>query len=262
MTDLGPTPRRDPLSYPGRPFTAPAVVTLGGGAAPRIVPLDGRADDAAVDEVLALAGATPLAARFAVAAIGSNASLAQLAHKYIDAREPVVFAQRPVELNGVDVGYAPIAAGYGAVPATPVRRPGAVTRTVVHYLDAAQVERLDETEAGYVRVALAEFMHEATSRPLAAGAVDLYVALAGYLADGDEPWLLGEGDGRLDQLGVVARLLGPGAGGRAEVARLVSDMVAVPADPAATADGSRLAALLVDAIALSGAERPRPDLPG
>jgi hypothetical protein len=90
--------------------------------------------------------------RYAVLAIGSNASPTQLTRKFSGGRFvdpsspdgciPVIAA----EVDGVDVVYGAHVAGYGALPATLVDTPGSCAHVFVTWLTTAQLERMNETE--------------------------------------------------------------------------------------------------------------------
>jgi hypothetical protein len=90
--------------------------------------------------------------RYAILAIGSNASPAQLTRKFSDDRFvdpsspngciPVLTA----EVDEVDVVYGAHLAGYGALPATLLETPGACAHVFVTWLTPLQLERMNETE--------------------------------------------------------------------------------------------------------------------
>lgn len=82
--------------------------------------------------------------RFAVLAVGSNASPEQLARKFADSRDviPTVRA-RLVDHSVVFAGHI---AGYGSIPATLHHTPGAVVQLWVNFLTAQQLEKMDATE--------------------------------------------------------------------------------------------------------------------
>lgn len=128
-------------------------------AAPRA---DGRRypgawpDDSCVvtfDDVRPLPGPVPELARDRqpVLAVGSNASPAQLRHKYLDHPDDLGIAMSRAHVSGLFVGFTPWRAGYGAYPATPVLEAGATTELMVQWLDHAQLADLDATEGGYTR---------------------------------------------------------------------------------------------------------------
>lgn len=213
------------------------------------------AEGLSVDARLSAMSAAPLSERIPVLAIGSNACLAQMAHKYIRSDERLVYVQIPVAVSGLDVGYASIVAGYGAVPATAVPSAPAPAMSpdltiALQYLDADFVKQLDQTEIGYQRISVGA-VHGVSVRTRDGERlewVDVYVATGGVLGDDAGIWLLGDGVGRLDQAEVMGRLLGIS---RAEVAPMVANSVTVPDDPAAIADGGELTRLLRKAIAAS-----------
>lgn len=87
-----------------------------------------------------------------VLAIGSNASPAQLRHKYRDTGIPVVMPLVKARVEGLAPGVAPIVTSSGYVPATPILGPDLVDELFVQWLDTYQLSLLDETEQGYERL--------------------------------------------------------------------------------------------------------------
>jgi hypothetical protein len=161
-------PRRDPVRHALRyPFRTPgrACLVTREGARP-LVP-----DDAAT------AGRRPLLAA------GSNASPARLREKLGDALGRSGILLVPAEARGLAVVHSAHLAAYGAVPATVLPCPGAVSRVFVLWLTEAQVARLDGTEALGVnyrreRLTWPDLHPEVGPRP---AACDAYVSLHGPL---------------------------------------------------------------------------------
>ncbi|MFG2180416.1 hypothetical protein ACGFLS_17050 [Streptomyces abikoensis] len=154
-------PSLRPLTYPGRPATGPALLT-----GPELLPLtpgpmplggwrmDG-ADGPPLDPALAALGREPADRRHPVLAVGSNASPAQLAHKFaaaggLSAVVPLV----PVRVGGVAVGCSGHIGRHGYVAAAPYAAPGARTTLVAGWLDGHQLAVVDATEFNYRRVLL------------------------------------------------------------------------------------------------------------
>jgi hypothetical protein len=158
--DAGPAPRTDPLTYPGR--WPPRSILHTDQA---LLPLDMLADRplglarvgraTTLDEMLLLCGSARADERTPVLAVGSNASPAQLRHKYRPAGIPSVMPMVRAWVEGLAAGVAPVVARAGYVPATPVLGPDLGDELFVQWLDPAQLARLDATEGNYRRVLLA-----------------------------------------------------------------------------------------------------------
>lgn len=125
-------PRADGRRYPGAWPQASCVVTF--------------------DELLPLTeipvGAEP------VLAVGSNASPAQLRHKFLAEPGMLRLPMSRARVRGLFVGFTPWRAFYGAYPATPVLDPAAETELMVQWIEPAQLARIDQTETGYTRTRL------------------------------------------------------------------------------------------------------------
>ncbi|OIV38563.1 hypothetical protein BIV57_04710 [Mangrovactinospora gilvigrisea] len=143
---LGAVPLLEPLAYPGRPAPGPAVL-LGDG-----LTVLQRWDGAAVDGLLAEAGAPPLAARTPVLAVGSNAAPAQLHHK-LAALPPAARAVPlcPVRADGLGVGVSAHISRAGYISAAPFAAPGARAALTATWLDPEQLAAVDATELTYRR---------------------------------------------------------------------------------------------------------------
>jgi hypothetical protein len=86
---------------------------------------------------------------------------------------------------------------------------------------------------------------------------DVYVANSGFLSDSGVPLRLGSTPGELDQVGVLAHLLGVEADA---VRQLYSHLVAVPADTSESADASAICGRVRQAIDASTMATPNPFL--
>ncbi|MFE3461762.1 hypothetical protein ACFXKD_29830 [Nocardiopsis aegyptia] len=193
---FGSDPMARPLTYPG---TVPAASGLlladawlplrpvagepatGGPVADWSVEFAG--EPTTVAGVLARLGRAPVADRYPVLAVGSNAAPAQLRRKLrARALEPVL----PMTLATVD-GIAPGVSAHvsrpGYLPAAPVALPGR-SRLFVLWPDRAELEALDATEPNYRRRRLPADRHPVT---LASGArltsCSVYVGGHGCLVD-------------------------------------------------------------------------------
>ncbi|MEU5688839.1 hypothetical protein [Streptomyces venezuelae] len=221
-------PALQPLTYPGPPVTAPALLT-----GTELLPLharpgglgawtvDGpRGPRRTLDDVLGALGQPPVAGRHPVLAVGSNASPGQLAHKLgrlgIAGTVPMV----PVRLRGLGVGCSAHIGRAGYVATAPYPRPGEQRTLVVSWLDPAQLPAVDATELpNYRRMPLSG---EAYAMTLPSGerlpGASVYVSARGVLADpltglprpggGDQAALL---DALLDASAPLRELLGPDA---------------------------------------------------
>ncbi|MBT5559419.1 MAG: hypothetical protein HOJ88_05970, partial [Proteobacteria bacterium] len=81
-----------------------------------------------------------------VIASGSNRSPEQLARKYKDGPEGSVIVTK-AKLYDFDSVYSAHFAGYGSIAATLQHTPGAVSELSITWLNAAQLERMHETES-------------------------------------------------------------------------------------------------------------------
>ena len=149
--ELGAAPIEDALTYPGAIppssflFTGDAIEWIGedGGVdpGPHLDPVRERVDDR-----LAVFGAARMERRHPVLAYGSNRSPAQLRAKFAGTGvNPVVPVLR-ARVGGLSVVHSCHITRYGAVPATVVVDPGAVTEAAVTFLDDDQLEVIDATE--------------------------------------------------------------------------------------------------------------------
>lgn len=175
-TATGPAPADEPLTYPGPWVERPGVLS-----GDRFV----EAADAELDELLASAGSEPMAERTPLAAVGSNANLAQLRRKFERAGVATTAALAPAALRAVRVGHATYVSRWGYVPAALVADPAADTELVVGWFTDDQLAAIDATELGpYRREVLPR-----RSLPVLVGSgapvegCAVYVATGGVLAD-------------------------------------------------------------------------------
>jgi hypothetical protein len=170
-----------------------------------------------------------------------------MAHKYMRSRSAITYVQVPVAVSGLGIAYAPMISRYGAVPATIVPSPGTQTTLALQYLDPGDIVALDATEGGYTRLTMRGNHHLFVTLPTGESVTewDVYVANSGFLSDSGVPLRLGSNPGELDQVGVLARLLGAQANA---VRRLYSDLVVVPIDESECADASAICGRVRQAI--------------
>ncbi len=150
--DQFPGAKRQPLAYPGlRPDFSYVYYQ---GRVHEVTPRGNRCSDlwvddsagqVALDAFLATRGGATLAQRHAVVAVGSNGCPGRLAEKYKHQSEAAV----PVlvgTLADTAVVYSRQLVRYGALPATYLHQPGAVSWLSVTMLTDRQLARMDETE--------------------------------------------------------------------------------------------------------------------
>ncbi|MFF4157464.1 hypothetical protein [Streptomyces sp. NPDC001678] len=242
-----------PLAYPGRPATEPALLTgpellpLTPGPAPLgdWRPVGADTQDApggpSLDGVLAALGRDPADRRHPVLAVGSNASPAQLAHKFATAGLSAAVPLVPVRVGGVAVGCSGHIGRHGYVAAAPYAAPGARTTLVAGWLDGEQLTAVDATEFNYRRVLLPgdRFPVALPSGERLRGAY-LYVSKWGVLTGpaGGPPR-----PGGGDQSALLAALLAGSARLRALLGPGPRDWVErAAADPERRAEGTRILA--------------------
>ncbi|MHB9758785.1 hypothetical protein ACYBSK_30790 [Streptomyces sp. BYX5S] len=173
-----------PLSYPGRPVTAPSLL-LGD----RLLDLD-------VERELPRWSAD----RTPVLAVGSNASPAQVAHKLDRLGLEVAVPMVPVTVRGIGVGCSAHIGRNGYVAAAPYPDPGAERSLVVSWLDAAQLKAVDATELpNYRRVPV-------PGAPVPG--LQMYVGEHGVLVD---PATGSPRAGGVDQAGLLSALMAASA---------------------------------------------------
>ena len=150
----------DPLSYPGaRPDFSfvyrDGVVHEVHAAGPRLEDLfvDTGPVEVSIDAFLAERRNPPLADRKPVLAIGSNGCPGRLAEKLGDDLPDAAVPVLRGTLDDTAVAYLRWLAAYGALPATYLHVPGALSRVSVTLLSPGPLlASLDSTEARYKRV--------------------------------------------------------------------------------------------------------------
>jgi hypothetical protein len=209
MATFGPSPREDPLSYPGRTPRSSGLVTDGPYLPAEILPgrrlaqarvvlgsdrpaaLGVGVSRVSLGYALLALNAVPIEARVPVLAVGSNAAIAQMQAKFqaagISSAMPLTWAR----VTGIRVGVAAMISRWGYIPAAPVFEPGVTSRLAVNWLDPEQLRALDETEVGYERRLVVD--GDETRVCLDSGErlvdVGIYVSNAGVVADpgGERP---------------------------------------------------------------------------
>ncbi|MFI7012480.1 hypothetical protein [Streptomyces sp. NPDC050145] len=224
-------PAQEPLLYPGRPITAPSLLTGDELLELDVRPLrlgewyvEERAQEAAaqrrLDEALVDRGQAVTGRRHPVIAVGSNASPGQVTYKLTRLGIPAQVPMVPVRVRGVAVGCSGHISPAGYVAGTPYVDREATTQLVVTWLDATQLKAVDDTEfPDYRRAILPGDAFEMTmpSGERLGGAY-IYFSAHGVLADpltgrprpggGDQAELLAA---LLKDSPRLAELLGPDA---------------------------------------------------
>jgi hypothetical protein len=135
--------------------------------------------------------------RVPVLAVGSNGSLAQIRHKYHDDAISLAIPMVKARVEGLAVGMAPDVARGGYVPATPILGPDLTSELFVHWLDPAQLDRLDQTERSYHRILLSpgdSGVRVTLPSGEVLGCCYAYTSVGGYLTTGS-----GSGSGDVAQ---------------------------------------------------------------
>jgi hypothetical protein len=155
-------PVETPLSYPGA-WPAHDGLLFDGcylrlkpvrGRGPGSWPVETGGQAVELDRVLKGHGQAVIADRFPVLSVGSNASPAQLDRKFrLCGIWPVVPLVK-VQVYGIIPGASAHVSKPGYVPATCVVAPGTVTGLFMAWLDAGELEALDQTEPNYHRLRL------------------------------------------------------------------------------------------------------------
>ncbi|MBT2384363.1 hypothetical protein [Streptomyces sp. ISL-11] len=277
-------PAEFPLTYPGRPVTEPALL-----AGDELLPLrvrDGRLgtwgvvtamDDPApdggpdggpdaapshepgLDTVLDRLGRPRTGQRHPVIAVGSNASPAQLHHKFTRRGLPTAAPMVPVRVRGVGVGCSGHIGLHGYVAAAPYHAPDAELTLVISWLDTAQLAAVDTTELNYLRVLLPgdAFPMTMPSGERLGGAY-LYVSVHGVLIDRHSGRPLPGGG---DQWALLGRLLAASPDLRGLLGPDPASWVArARADEAVRAEGKRI--FRSQGLLLTGSGLPAPEETG
>ncbi len=91
-------------------------------------------------------GLAPMEQRFAVLAVGSNASPSQLAYKFHKTGISGTIPAIRVSVADYGVGFVPAVSKWGYVPATLIRQPGLRSNVFLQFLDANQLVVMDQSE--------------------------------------------------------------------------------------------------------------------
>lgn len=164
-------PSEHPLSYPGqsvpsscllldwwlyplRPGYGHSIEQWGVKHDGGPLPLSGTD---ALGAAIAVAGATPMTRRVPIVAVGSNASPAQLVHKYrhhrVDQHNAIPITR--IETPSLSVAHSAHVSASGYVPFIPVLSDSGITQSATLYvlwLDSEQLQTMDESEPNYTRV--------------------------------------------------------------------------------------------------------------
>ncbi len=159
----------EPLGYPGRAPSVSGLIAGGefhelrlshgsrlGRAATMIGPteIDGLDEPVSLDAALLVCRASPMASRFPVLAVGSNASPDQLRGKFAAASVSQVVPLTRAAVSGLRPGHSAHVSRPGYVPAAPVRDGESRAELFVLWLDAEQMAALDDSEPNYRRACL------------------------------------------------------------------------------------------------------------
>lgn len=109
----------------------------------------GTGELSALRDVLAQIGSTPLSERYPVVAVGSNAAAGQLAHKFGEAWSSTVIPLTETYVSGIGVAYSAHINKSGYMPYAPGRDAVNGSRLMTLWLDAGQLQRVNETEPNY-----------------------------------------------------------------------------------------------------------------
>lgn len=157
------SPTTNPQLYPGVPIRAdsllfgswlyPMSATQGHPVGDYRVQRDGgplgSGESATLDDVLAQTGATPLGERYPVVAVGSNAAAGQLASKFGEAWSSTVIPLTVTYVSGMGVAYSAHVNKSGYMLYAPAQDAVNGSRLMTLWLDAGQLQRVNETEPNY-----------------------------------------------------------------------------------------------------------------
>jgi len=276
MATFGPSPRENPLTYPG-PAPRTSGLMTGGPFLPferlrarrlsqarvvlgddRPAALGGGMSRVTLGYALLVLNAVPMEARVPVLAVGSNASIAQMEHKFSSAGISCVMPLTWANVTGVRVGVAAMISRWGYIPAAPVFEPDVTTRLAINWLDPEQLEALDETEIGYDRRLVVDDGHAHVELESGEhlGSCGIYVPRGGVLA---EPATGSPLDMPRSQVELIELLIG--RGGR-PVRRLAGDPEAFVAVATDKERRRALAQALLTSPALDSVISTGPTRPG
>jgi hypothetical protein len=130
-----------------------------------------------------------------VLAVGSNAAPTQLFRKFADFGGDRMIPVVSADLAGIDVVFAAMVSGYGAIPATVASSPGTTAHVKLTLLSPSQLDRMNETESvgdSYEVVELAADRIRVGGQTLealipAAGPVACYRAIPGSMEANGAP---------------------------------------------------------------------------
>ena len=159
LVDLG----TEPAAYPGRPirddsllaggWIYPMASTVGAPVGDYRVTLDGGPlpgeGSATLDEALSALGAAPIGERYPVLAVGSNAASGQLARKFGDAWPGTVVPVTATYVAHLGVAHSAHINRAGYMPYAPCHEVATGRQLVALWLDATQLQRVNETEPNY-----------------------------------------------------------------------------------------------------------------
>ncbi|KOX10328.1 hypothetical protein ADL05_26520 [Nocardiopsis sp. NRRL B-16309] len=145
--------------------------------------VEGAGERTTAAALLARLGRAPMADRYPVLAVGSNAAPAQMRRKLRARSLAAVLPMTSADVDGITAGVSAHVSRPGYVPATPVALPGR-SRLFVLWPDGTELAALDATEPNYRRRLLPVDRHSVT---LASGvrlrSCFVYVGRHGRLVD-------------------------------------------------------------------------------
>lgn len=163
---FGRSPSQHPHLYPGTRGPG-SYLLIGGWPYPATTTKDANVDDWTIDgnqgpvplglngldAALSNLGATTMAYRHAIVAVGSNAAPGQLLHKYrADVHNTIIPITR-AKVHGLAVAHSGHVSIPGYVPYVPtLTRAAHPIRLDILWLDDKQLRRMDETEPNYQRI--------------------------------------------------------------------------------------------------------------
>jgi hypothetical protein len=184
-------PARDPLTYPGRVITEPALLCE--SQLLELTPTAERLgrwrtpEASALDATLEELAQSPTGERHPVIAVGSNAAPGQVRHKLARLGVPAVVPMTPLLVSGLGVGVSGHIALPGYVASSPFADSEGEADVVLTLLDDEQLQVVDGTELPRYRRVLLPGTEFPMELPSGEGleAAYLYVNAKGVLANGD-----------------------------------------------------------------------------